>query len=226
MIQLLRRYLPLGAAAALLIVFGLLADEVVEGSTLTFDRAVLLWYRTPGDVAVPIGPLWLLGAVRGVASLGSFSILGLITILAVLQRLLSGDRKLAAYVGMSVVTGTLVSSILKVIFDRPRPDIPGAPHVFTASFASGHATLSAIVFLTLAAVLAAATTTRRLKIFYAAAGAVLTCVVGISRIYKNKHNPTDVLAGWLVGTGWATLCWIGARRLTMRSRNDQRLPRA
>src|SRR3569623_3194111 len=133
----LKRYVPHLVVAAMILGFGLLADEVVEGDTLAFDRALLLWIRTPGNLAVPIGPLWLQEAVRDVTSLGSFSILGLITLLAVLQRLLSGDRKLAAYVGMSVVTGTLVSSILKVIFDRPRQDNPGAPHVFTASFASG-----------------------------------------------------------------------------------------
>jgi undecaprenyl-diphosphatase len=226
MIAPLRRYLPLSVVAGILVVFGLLADEVVEGDTLGFDRSILLWFRTPGNVAVPIGPLWLQEAVRDVTSLGSFSILGLITILAVLQLLLSGDRRIALYVAAAVVSGTLVSTVLKVLFDRPRPDIPGAPHVFTASFPSGHATLSGVVFLTLAAVLAATTPARRLKVFYVAAGVFLTVVVGVSRIYEGVHYPTDVLAGWLVGTGWAILCWIGAQYVFRHSRRAPTVPRA
>ena len=212
----LRPYLPLFALAAILLAFGLLADEVVEGDTLQFDRAVLMWFRTPGRPEIPVGPLWLQEAMRDITSIGSFSLLGLVTIIAVLQLLLSGQRRLAVYVGLAVIGGTIVSSILKVLFDRPRPDIPGAPHVFTASFPSGHSTLSAVVFLTLAAVLAAATPMRRLKAFYVTTGALLTIIVGISRIYEGVHYPTDVVAGWMVGTSWALLCWIGAQLLVHR----------
>jgi undecaprenyl-diphosphatase len=218
-LNLLRKHALLLAVAAILLAFGLLADEVVEGDTLSFDRAVLMWFRTPQNVAVPIGPLWLQEAVRDVTSLGSFSILGIITVVAVLQFLLSGDRRLAVYVGGAVVGGTIVSTVLKDIFDRPRPDIPGAPHVFTASFPSGHATLSAVVFLTLAAVLAAATLERRLKVFYLTIGIFLTLIVGVSRIYEGVHYPTDVLAGWMIGSSWAILCWVGAQyALYRRSR--------
>src|SRR4051812_16745143 len=84
----LASYIPHIAVAALLLAFGLLADEVVEGDTLAFDRMVLLWFRSPGNPAVPIGPLWLQEAVRDITSLGSFSILGIITIVVVLQFLL------------------------------------------------------------------------------------------------------------------------------------------
>lgn len=210
----LLRYSPLILVAAALVGFGLLADEVVEGETLVFDRAVLLWFRSPGDVAVPIGPLWLQEAVRDVTSLGSFAVLTIVTLIAVVQLLLSGRRAVAAYVGSAVLSGTAISSVLKALFDRPRPDIPGAPHVFTSSFPSGHATLSGVVFLTIAAVLAATTESRRLKAFYLGVGVFLTFIVGMSRIYEGVHYPTDVMAGWMIGSAWAILCWIGARFLT------------
>ena len=205
------RYGLLAAAAVILLTFGLLADEVVEGDTLSFDRAILLWFRQPNNPSVPLGPLWFQEAVRDVTSLGSFSILGIITILAVLQLLLNGDRRLAIYVATAVLSGTIVSTVLKDLFDRPRPDVPGAPHVFTSSFPSGHATLSGVVFLTLAAIFTAATPLPRLKVFYLCAGIFLTFVVGLSRIYEGVHYPTDVLAGWMIGTAWAIVCWIGAQ---------------
>jgi undecaprenyl-diphosphatase len=197
--------------ACILLVFGVLADEVVEGDTLQFDHAILMWFRMPDHPEVPVGPLWLQEALRDVTSIGSFSLLGIVTILAVAQLLLTGDRRLAIYVAAAIVSGTIISSILKALFDRPRPDIPGAPHVFTASFPSGHSMLSAVVFLTLAAVLAAATPIRRLKAFYVSVGIFLTLIVGVSRIYEGVHYPTDVAAGWMVGTAWALLCWIGAQ---------------
>jgi undecaprenyl-diphosphatase len=220
-------YLPLLLAAMLLLGFGLLADEVVEGDTLALDRMVLLWFREPGNLAVPIGPLWLQEAVRDVTSLGSFSLLGIVTIIAFLQLLLSGDRVRAIYLSASVVGGTIVSTILKILFDRPRPDIPGAPHVFTASFPSGHATLSGVVFLTLAAILSTSTERRRLQIFYLAVGVLLTIIVGMSRVYEGVHYPTDVLAGWMIGSAWAILCWIGAQLILKRqARSALKPPRA
>jgi undecaprenyl-diphosphatase len=168
-------------------------------------------FRTANHPEIPIGPLWLQEAVRDVTSIGSFSILGIVTVVAVLNLLLSGERRLGIYVGATVLGGTIVSSVLKVLFDRPRPDIPGAPHVFTASFPSGHATLTGVVFLTLAAVLSSATPRRRLKIFYLVVGIALTILVGVSRVYEGVHYPTDVAAGWMLGSAWALLCWVGAQ---------------
>ena len=208
-----RRYVPLAIVAIALLGFGMLADEVVEGDTLAFDRAVLLWFRVPGNIAVPIGPLWVQEAVRDVTSLGSFVVLTIVTIVTVVQLLLSGKRGIAVYIGLAVASGTVISTVLKMLFDRPRPDIPGAPHVFTSSFPSGHATVSGVVFLTIAAVLTAATRSKRLKIFYLGVGLFLTLIVGISRIYEGVHYPTDVLAGWMIGSAWAILCWIGAQLL-------------
>jgi undecaprenyl-diphosphatase len=214
----LRRYAPLIFVAAALLVFGLLAEEVVEGDTLRFDKWGLLLFRTPGNPALPLGPLWLQEAMRDLTSLGSFSILAIITTATVIQLLLSGRLRTGIYIAAAVTSGATISTVLKILFDRPRPDIPGAPHVFTASFPSGHATLSAVVFLTLAAVLAAATLERRLKVFYLALGIFLTVIVGLSRVYIGVHYPTDVAAGWLIGTAWAILCWAGADAVSRHPR--------
>ena len=95
------------------------------------------------------------------------------------------------------------SNILKLFFERPRPDIvPHAARVFTLSFPSGHATLSAVTYLTLGALLASLHEPLRFKIYFLSLAILLTIAVGISRIYLGVHYPTDVLAGWCLGAAW------------------------
>jgi undecaprenyl-diphosphatase len=208
--------IPAVVAAALLAGFGMVADEVLEGETVAFDQAVTLAFRDNGDMNDPIGPTWLEEAARDVTALGSFSILGLIVIVTVSYLWLHGKRTTAAFVAFAVISGTILSNVLKEVFDRPRPDVEAATRVFTASFPSGHATLSAVVFLTLGVLLAESTSDNRVRGFFLGLGIVLTLVVGVSRVYLGVHYPTDVIAGWSLGAAWALLCWAGYKALGIR----------
>jgi undecaprenyl-diphosphatase len=203
--------------AALLLGFGLLADEVVEGGTAAFDRAILLAFRTPGDTADPIGPPWLEEAARDITALGSVPFLGFLLIATVLYLLLAGKRHLALLMGASVLGGEAIDTVLKIGFRRPRPELVAhAARVFTASFPSGHAMLSAVTFLTIGALLTRVHADRRVKIYFMTLAVLLTIAIGMSRVYLGVHYPTDVLAGWCLGAAWATLCWITALWLQAR----------
>lgn len=70
---------------------------------------------------------------------------------------------------------------------------------------------SAVVYLTLGALLSRVQPARRLKMFLLATALFLTAAVGVSRVYLGVHWPTDVLAGWTAGAVWASLCWLTAR---------------
>lgn len=211
-------------SAVLLLLFGWLAEEVSEGDTQSFDRWGILLFRHAGDPAQLLGPPWLPSMLRDLTSLGSTVILGLTLVFVVGYLALARKRMAMLFVFASVVTGQVLSTGLKLLFERPRPDlIPNAPRVFTASFPSGHAMLSTVTYLTLAALLTRIETRRPIQHYFMAAGILLTILVGVSRVALGVHWPTDVLAGWCVGAAWATLCALIAARLA-RTRDIERLP--
>lgn len=201
---------PLLAAIAiisgLVLAFLQIADEMVEGEMEAFDQSILMLFRDPANVDQVIGPVWAHEMVRDITALGSFSLLGL-TVLAVCSYLLLARMRSAALlVAISVIGGTILSTLLKMGYARPRPDLAVMSEQFTASFPSGHAMLSAVTFLTLGALLARFAPTRPLQILSISAAIFLTILVGASRLYMGVHYPSDVLAGWCLGAAWALLC--------------------
>src|SRR5262249_30771784 len=150
----------------------------LEGDTAAFDRVVAAAMRSSGDTFDPIGPPWVEEFARDVTSLGSFAFLGFLTFGVIGYFLLTQRRAQAALVAASVLGGVAISNLLKIIFERQRPDIPTQVRVFTASFPSGHATLSAICFLTLGALLAQTSPDPRVKTYFAALAIILTVAVG------------------------------------------------
>ncbi len=194
--------------------FMAVADEVSEGETHALDSAILLALRNPQDLANPLGPSWLEEAARDFTGLGGYAILTLLTAATVAYLLMVGKRGAALLVLISIVGGTLLSTGLKIGFERPRPDlVPHATRVYTASFPSGHAMLSAITYLTLGALLARVEKSRRISAFLMSLAIGVTLLVGASRVYLGVHWPSDVVAGWSVGAAWASFCWFVALQL-------------
>ena len=212
------------AGAALILLFGMVADEVVEGDTDRLDRAVLMAFRTAGQPLDPIGPDWFEEMVRDVTALGSYAFVIIIVAAAIGYLLLMRKYGLALLLLAAEVGGMLISTLLKELFDRPRPDLEHAARVFTASFPSGHATLSAVTFLTLGALLTRVTADRTSKLYFMGTAIVLTIMVGLSRLYLGVHYPSDILAGWCIGSAWALLCWAGALWLQRRGDVEKPLP--
>lgn len=221
----LNRYEPLllvmfAALSGGILLFIYLTGEVLEGSTRGFDEAILLALRQPGNLSVPIGPGWLTHGVKDITSLGGTTVLALMTVLVTIYLLLDRQRAIAFFVLASVLGGWGLSAALKIGVARPRPDIvPHLVEVHDLSFPSGHAMVSAVTYLTLAALISGTRPHRSTRIFTVAAGILLTLMIGASRIYLGVHYPTDVLGGWCAGATWALGCWIVARRFIALSRN-------
>lgn len=197
------------AAAAGLLAFLSIADAVTDNHTRAFDMGVIMMLRQPGDIAMPIGPAWLRLAAIDVTSLGSVIDLALI-VLAVAGLFLALRRSREALLLLaSTGSGLLVVDIIKVVVGRQRPPLAmHAVEVANASFPSGHAMLSAIVYLSLATLAGHFAQQRRVRIYTLAAGLAATLIVGASRVYLGVHWPTDVIGGWALGAAWAMIWWL------------------
>jgi undecaprenyl-diphosphatase len=193
------------------------ASGVAAGSTTRFDEWALMALRQPDDPATPIGPSWLRETARDLTALGGVAFLTLLT-LAIAGFL--WFKRMYGAMGLvlgAALGGLIVSQSLKSFFHRPRPDlVPHLAQVYTSSFPSGHAMLSATIFLTLGALLGRFVHEPILKAYFLIVAGVLTLLVGVSRVYVGVHYPTDVLAGWSAGLAWALTCWLFARWMQHR----------
>ncbi|MCD7111496.1 phosphatase PAP2 family protein [Rhizobium sp. DKSPLA3] len=203
-----------GVVSGGVLFFQWLADEVLEGDTKGIDETVLLALRQPGDLTRTIGSAWVSHAATDITSLGGVTVLSLATFLTVLYLLSVRRKALALFVFLAIAGGWLLSTTLKILIARQRPDI--VPHLVDIndfSFPSGHAMLSAVTYLTLGGLLARHQPTRAARVFMLATGVFLTLIIGSSRVLLGVHYPTDVLGGWCAGATWALICWYLARRL-------------
>jgi undecaprenyl-diphosphatase len=209
--------LAIALAAAGIWTFIEVADAVLERDTHHIDRAILLAMRTPADPGDPVGPPWFEEMARDVTALGGTVVLGLGTLIVVGYLLLRRQGAAAALITVAVIGAQIMSALLKGAFDRPRPDlVPAFTYVYTASFPSGHAMLSAAVYLTFGTQLARIQPSTALRGYLIAVAVAVTVAVGASRVYLGVHWPSDVLAGWAAGAAWALLVWAGARVLARR----------
>jgi undecaprenyl-diphosphatase len=215
----------IAAIAAMLFAFAKIGEEMVEGDTRAFDVQVLLSLRTPGNSADPIGPVWFEEMMRDFSALGSTGVLITVTLAVTGFLVISGRRRMALVMAASITSGMLISQTLKWGFARSRPDlVPALTRVYTHSFPSGHAMMSAVVYLTIGVLFARTTIRTALKAYLLSIATLLTLIVGVSRVYLGVHWPTDVLAGWAGGAAWALLCWLAMLWLQSRGKIETDLP--
>ena len=184
--------------------FALIAGAVVRGQTQQFDDAILRWMGSNGAP-------WLDVAALEVTALGARMVVYMVVLVASAFLWQSRHHYSAAMLWVAVIGSGLINSVLKIAFNRPRPDVfPWrTEHVGVASFPSGHAMTSIVVYGTLAFLIARLAPTVWLKRMVWTVAMLVVLVVGLSRLYLGVHYPSDVLAGFVVGGAWAVVCALG-----------------
>lgn len=202
-------------AAALVVIaalFGVaeLSDDVMEGDTQAFDEKVLQALRQSDNPAMPIGPDWLHQAATDITALGSHTVLILVSVLALVFCLFIRRYDVLRFLLFSSLGALMLNTGLKNLFVRERPNVVDhLVEVSTYSYPSGHALMTAAIYLSFAAILAETVAGRWTRSYIVAVALLAAGLVGLSRIYLGVHYPSDILAGWAVGCAWALLCWLG-----------------
>jgi undecaprenyl-diphosphatase len=201
---------------ALVLGFAEIADEVGEGG-IGFDQRLLLALREPGKPADPIGPSWFENLWLNITALGSAHVVTLIALAVLGFLLIVKEWRTALVFAVAMIGGALGSTVLKELFERSRPEVVHRlVDASGLSFPSGHSLISAVVYPTLGALITRLVPQRPLKLYVIVVALLLMLLIGFSRIYLGVHYPSDVLAGWMLGLGWAIVCWLAMRALQRR----------
>ncbi len=193
------------AGALCWIGFALVAWAVHSGRAAAFDAAGLRLWRVGGDFHAA-GPAWLAEAVRDVTALGGVVLRVAFSAAALAALLFIRLRREAALLFATLVSGLLVELALKALVGRPRPQL--VPHLTDAaglSFPSGHSFNSALGFIAVALAFATLSARRSVRWTVIGSAVVASLLVALSRVWLGVHFPTDAIAGWLGGAGWAFL---------------------
>lgn len=178
---------------------------VLTGRSEGIDSAGLLFWRR-GATLLPVGPEWLLEAVRDLTALGGVFLRNLIALGAIVSLVFLRLRREAVLLAATIAGGWIVNTLVKLAVGRPRPLI--VPHLTDAggqSFPSGHSFNAAVVYIAIALAFAAMSPKRSVRWTLVSVAIVLSMGVAVSRVWLGVHFPSDVMAGWLGGAGWAFL---------------------
>ena len=113
----------------------------------------------------------------------------------------------AVFVAVALVAEVSVFLVTTLVVDRPRPAVPHldvAPP--TSSFPSGHTAAATVLYVAVAIVARRHSAPWPVWLLVA-----VPCAVGVSRMYRGMHHPSDVLAGMVLGV----LCVVLANRVVL-----------
>jgi undecaprenyl-diphosphatase len=191
-------------------VFTELAETVQAGATAALDEAALHW------IAAHQSPLSTTIALE-ITTLGTGSVVILMTAVAGMFLSLTGQRKAALLLVAATIGGLALNLLLKFHYHRPRPHVfPWDTYVVSSSFPSGHAMNAVIVYGTIAYLAARLSPLRSVRLTTQLLALAVIVSICCSRIYLGVHYPSDVIGGVIVGAAWATFCMAaleGAERI-------------
>lgn len=187
--------------------FAEMAGYILGGATQALDESVLQWvvaHRTTTLDRVALEAT----ALGNVATLAVL-VLGVSVFLWLTRHRLSVVLLMVAVVG-----GSVLNTLLKGLYDRPRPTlVTWGTDVSSQSFPSGHAMGAFIAYSTVAYLVGRLEPSRALRWTTWGFAAVLILAIGASRTYLGVHYPSDILGGYVAGLAWLAFVISGMQAI-------------
>ncbi len=198
--------------AVIVVAFGLLAREVFSTArTGPLDREITISIR-----ALHAPPLDR--AARVITFFGGHLFLIPATLLVALGLKSRGHWISALLFTGSVVGGFALNSLLKISFQRARPDLWQALVAeHTYSFPSGHAAMSTVFYGGLAAVALHLSKRPIVRVTAIVLATIAAVTISATRVYLGAHWTTDVVAGMLVGLFWVIVAAVATEHVARRT---------
>jgi undecaprenyl-diphosphatase len=180
----------------LLVALGLLITHVLEhGSIGVWDHHVSQWFDRHRSAH------WnrITGDLTDMAD--TFEVAGVAAIVTIVLLFRRWGREAFLLVASLAIELSVFLTANKIVA-RPRPVVShlgGTPSTY--SFPSGHTAATIVLYGGIAVIVMVATTRWWPRIVMWILAVVLTVAVGLSRVYRGEHYPTDVMAGFLLGIG-------------------------
>jgi membrane-associated phospholipid phosphatase len=135
----------------------------------------------------------------------TYTVIAVGLVLFVGLRVVLGRWRESLFLATAVIGEVAIFVCTTLVIDRPRPGVPhldSAPP--TSSFPSGHEAAAIALYGGLAVAVWASSRLRWPRVATAAIAVGVPIAVGLSRLYRGMHFPTDVLGGALLGVLWLT----------------------
>jgi membrane-associated phospholipid phosphatase len=193
--------------------FGLIVDEQIREDETSTDERLAAWLH--GRATDPFTDVF-----RTITWVGNFVTLLAVTLVAVVVLWRKRERIDALFVALAFLGAQVLSSAMKLGFQRERPFFPDPLATeSTFSFPSGHALVSLAVYGAIALIVARRLSAPWRQALFVGGAALLVVVIGFSRLYLGVHFLSDVLAGFAAGVAWVALLYVA---LELRTRYTSR----
>ena len=184
------------ALTAVIVALGLVLLHILAPAGLArWDASITRWFverRTPD----------LNAGTRWASDLGATLTVVGVAVAAASAIAIARRWALLQFVVVSLVLEVSVFLITTLAINRSRPAAPRldvSPP--TSSYPSGHTAAAIVLYVGLALVGSALTRNRLLRAAMWLFAVAIPVVVGLSRLYRAMHHPTDVMASVIVATG-------------------------